>query len=75
MGFVFHSSMRSLIHSEVFLHNLIFHYKTTFFGLISLLIGGYIGFVNGDWITASPLISSGIGLCIASDGDKSEASK
>lgn len=57
------------------MHNLLFHYKTTFFGVISLLIGGYIGFVNGDWITASPLISSGIGLCIASDGDHPEASK
>ncbi|MCK9210351.1 MAG: hypothetical protein M0P61_05875 [Ignavibacteriaceae bacterium] len=54
------------------MHNLLFHYKTTFFGLISLFIGGYIGFVNGDWITASPLISSGIGLCIASDGDRPE---
>jgi len=50
--------------------NLLSNWKTSFFGVVSIGIGLFIGLRSNDWVTASPFIVSGLGLLSAKDSNK-----
>lgn len=50
--------------------NLLKSWKTSFFGIVSIGIGLFIGLRSNDWATASPFLVSGLGLLSAKDYNK-----
>ena len=50
--------------------NFLSHWKTSFFGVLSIGFGLMIGLRSNDWGTASPFLVSGLGLLNAKDFNK-----